>query len=397
MNQDRFALVSFGPKFSRWPVQAPQVSHMLPAGILGFIAALATYGGVAYFRLWAERRQILDVPNERSSHTRPTPRGGGLVIVVVTLLCGSLLAAVYASPGMWSAYFTYLAGALLVAVVSWLDDLRSLPSLIRLSTHLLAALVAVAGLGYWERMALPLLGTVTPGWWGAVIGAAWIVGLTNAYNFMDGTDGIASGQALVAGLGWALLGWGAGLPLVGGLGLLVACASLGFLIHNWPPARIFMGDVGSAFLGYTLAVLPLMYGFFRKDSAGVPVVGLLLVWPFVFDTVFTFFRRLSRRENVFAAHRSHLYQRMSSAHSGHARVALLYSGLALVGCLLARVWSTRAATGAVTTGIIIPFLCLGLWVFVVIQERREKPRCTASSLAAFERRDQLVGKAGRGC
>jgi UDP-N-acetylmuramyl pentapeptide phosphotransferase/UDP-N-acetylglucosamine-1-phosphate transferase len=196
------------------------------------------------------------------------------------------------------------------------------------------------------------------------------VGLTNAYNFMDGTDGIAACQALAAGLGWALLGWQGGVPIVAGIGLLIACGSLGFLIHNWPPARIFMGDVGSAFLGYSLAVLPVMYFHFRKDSPGAPIVGLLLVWPFVFDTAFTFLRRLLRRENVFAAHRSHLYQRMSSARSGHARVALLYSGLALAGCALAQVWSTRVAGGAVAGTAVLPFLCLGLWALAVILERR---------------------------
>jgi UDP-N-acetylmuramyl pentapeptide phosphotransferase/UDP-N-acetylglucosamine-1-phosphate transferase len=344
---------------------------MLLAGILGLIAALATYYGVARFRVWAERRQIVDLPNERSSHTRATPRGGGLVIVAVTLLCGSLLALVQDPPRFWQPYLAYMAGALVVAAVSWLDDLRSLPNSIRFSIHLLGAGIAIAGLGYWDTLALPVLGTIPLGGWGAVITAVWIVGLTNAYNFMDGTDGIAGCQALVAGFAWALLGWQAGMTILAGIGLLIACSSLGFLIHNWPPARIFMGDVGSAFLGYSLAVLPVMYVFFSKDSPGAPVVGLLLVWPFVFDTAFTFIRRLLRRENVFAAHRAHIYQRMSSARSGHARVALLYSGLALVGCALARVWSTRVAGGDVTGIAVLPFLCLGLWAFVEILERRQ--------------------------
>lgn len=344
---------------------------MFLAVILSLIAVVATYGGVARFRLWAERRQIVDLPNARSSHTRPTPRGGGVIIVVVTLLCGGLQAAALSPTSLLAPYFVYAAGAFLVAGVSWLDDLRSLARSIRFAVHLLGAMVAIAGFGYWSTLALPLLGTVALGWWGAVITAVWIVGLTNAFNFMDGTDGIAAGQALVAGLGWALLGWKAGYPLLGGLGLLVAGSSLGFLTHNWPPARIFMGDVGSAFLGYTLAVLPVMYGFFSRSSAGAPIVGLLLVWPFVFDTAFTFIRRLCRRENVFAAHRSHLYQRMTSAHSGHSRVALIYSGLALAGGILAQVWSTRVVAGAVNSLLALPVLCLGLWALAAFQESRQ--------------------------
>ena len=343
---------------------------MFLALILGILAAVATWGGTARFRLWAEKRQIVDMPNERSSHTRPTPRGGGLIIVAVTLVCGLLMAVISLPGSSWITYVPFLGGALLVAIVSWLDDVRTLPSWLRLTAHFLAACIAVAGLGYWTDVSLPLVGTVSLGGWGAVVTVFWIVGLTNAYNFMDGTDGIAGAQAVVAGMGWAVLGWIGEIPLIGGMGLAVAGSSMGFLIHNWPPARIFMGDVGSAFLGYTLAVFPVMYGFFDKASSGAWAIALLLVWPFVFDTLFTFARRLRRGENVFAAHRSHLYQRMTSAHSGHARVALLYSGLALVGGLLAQVWSTRVAHGAVAVTLVLPLLCLGLWKAAALGERK---------------------------
>jgi UDP-N-acetylmuramyl pentapeptide phosphotransferase/UDP-N-acetylglucosamine-1-phosphate transferase len=336
--------------------------------VLGLAATVATYVGVARFRRWAEHRRMLDLPNERSSHTRPTPRGGGLVIAAVALLGALIIAAVV--PSLWSAFLPYAAGAILVAAVSWFEDLHSVPRPVRFAAHLLGAAVAIMGLGYWRAISLPLIGTVSLGWWGVAATTLWIVGFTNAYNFMDGTDGIAGSQALVAGLGWAMLGWTAGQPLVSGIGLLIASCSLGFLGHNWPPARIFMGDVGSAFLGYTLAILPLMYDFFDRNGTGAPVVGLLLVWPFVFDAAFTFVRRLLRGENVFAPHRSHLYQRMTSAHSGHALAALIYAGLAAAGCVLAQVWSTRVADGAVSAALVLPALCLGLWIFAAAQEHR---------------------------
>jgi UDP-N-acetylmuramyl pentapeptide phosphotransferase/UDP-N-acetylglucosamine-1-phosphate transferase len=352
---------------------------------LSVTAVVMTYIGVGRFRRWAERRQLLDLPNERSSHTRPTPRGGGVIIVAVTLICGAMLPAIYGRPSLWPAYVSYAAGALLVAAVSWLDDLRSLPSSARFAAHLAGAAAAIAGLGYWHVVKLPVVGELNWGGWGAAVTVVWIVGLTNAFNFMDGTDGIAGAQALVAGIGWALLGWQSGYILVAGIGLLIAGSSFGFLVHNWPPARIFMGDVGSAFLGYTLAVLPVMYSFFSGGKAGSPVVGLLFVWPFVFDTSFTFMRRLFRHEKVFAAHRSHLYQRMTSAFHGHAKVALLYSGLALTGVLLAQVWSTRVADGAVNSLLALPFLCFGLWFSAIIQEQRMAER-SESNVPVLERR-----------
>jgi hypothetical protein len=134
-------------------------------------------------------------------------------------------------------------------------------------------------------------------------------------------------------------------------------------------------------LGYSLAALPVMYRFFSRESVGSPAVGLLLVWPFVFDTAFTFTRRLCRGENVFAAHRSHLYQRMTSAVSGHARVAFAYSGLTLAGVFLAQVWSTRVVNGSVHCLIALPVLCLGLWILTIIWEQRQagesRPRSAA--------------------
>jgi UDP-N-acetylmuramyl pentapeptide phosphotransferase/UDP-N-acetylglucosamine-1-phosphate transferase len=255
----------------------------------------------------------------------------------------------------------------MVATISWIDDLRSLPTSIRLAVHLAAAILAVAGLGFWTVIDLPLLGRVSVGWWGLALVIFWIVGLTNAYNFMDGTDGIAGIQAVIAGLGWAFLGWGSGDAVVGGLGFILGCSSLGFLLHNWPPARIFMGDVGSAFLGYTLATLPVMMGGRGSENGAALVVGVAMVWPFVFDTAFTLLRRLSRGENVFAAHRSHLYQRLVAAGSSHRRVALIYGSLALIGCLVAQrgAWWAGHRLGYV----LLSFLSLGLWLFVVVEER----------------------------
>jgi UDP-N-acetylmuramyl pentapeptide phosphotransferase/UDP-N-acetylglucosamine-1-phosphate transferase len=252
-----------------------------------------------------------------------------------------------------------VSGAALIAVVSWLDDLRSLPNWVRFAAHSLGAVFAILGFGYWGSMDLPLLGAVPLGWLGLIITFLWIVGLTNAYNFMDGIDGIAAGQAIVAGLGWTILGWSDNQPLVVALGLLLAASSLGFLRHNWSPARIFMGDVGSAFLGYTFAVLPVVMAQYDPRFA---LAGVLLVWPFVFDTVFTILRRLYNRENVFTAHRSHLYQRLVATGFSHKVVASLYIGLAIIGlvCSVALVMEWRWAD--YLTVIIIIVAPLILWL-----------------------------------
>jgi UDP-N-acetylmuramyl pentapeptide phosphotransferase/UDP-N-acetylglucosamine-1-phosphate transferase len=223
-------------------------------------------------------------------------------------------------------------------------------------------------------MALPLLGPLALGWFGLIMTFVWIVGLTNAYNFMDGIDGIAGGQAVVAGLGWTLLGWLDHQPLVAALGLLLAASSLGFLGHNWPPARIFMGDVGSAFLGFTLAVLPVVAA---QHNPRLAWAGVLLVWPFVFDAAFTFLRRLRKRENVFAAHRSHLYQRLVIAGYSHRFVTLLYIGLALAGAVLALLWYSGGKASDLVVLLALPLLCAGLWRFVVGREQAAQKQPTS--------------------
>jgi FlaA1/EpsC-like NDP-sugar epimerase/UDP-N-acetylmuramyl pentapeptide phosphotransferase/UDP-N-acetylglucosamine-1-phosphate transferase len=347
-----------------------EITRFILLAILGLVSMASVYIGVGYIRKWAKRLDLIDLPNERSSHLNATPRGGGVVIVAVVLFFNACLAAMY--PSYWRVYVYFAAGALLVAAIGWFDDLHSLPSSFRFSIHILAAVVAVTGLGYWHTLELPLVGTVVFGGWGSIVSVIWIVGLTNAYNFMDGTDGMAGGQALIAGIGWMILGWQSGFLLIAGIGFFIASGSLGFLMHNWYPARVFMGDVCSGFLGYTFALLPVIYNYLGEGRPGSPIVGLLLVWPFVFDTSFTFVRRLYRRENVFAAHRSHLYQRMSSVRHGHEKVALVYMGMTVLGCLLAQVWSSRVADGDVDGLLVLPFLCLGLWVLDVTQERNKK-------------------------
>lgn len=333
----------------------------------GLAAAFLAYFLVSQIRRLAETRQILDYPNARSSHSRPTPRGGGLALVVVTL-AGLGLYAGLMEPEYRAGVGAYALGAVIVAGVSALDDVRSLSAKARLAAHLAAATWVVVSIGAWPLPGLPS-GALTI-WAGISITVVWIVGLTNVYNFMDGIDGLAAGQAVLGGAGWGLLGALTGQPLVAGLGVLLAGSSLGFLGHNWPPARIFMGDVGSAFLGYSFAVLPLLWPAAPWLSGSV---GLLLVWPFIFDATFTLARRLRRREDIFEAHRTHLYQRLVIAAWPHVWTTVLYLGLAGVGAGLAvvLVWTAEPVLAALAlTGVMA--LAAGLWVLVQWQERQPR-------------------------
>ena len=332
---------------------------------VGFAGSAASATLVALLRRWASRRRLLDLPNERSLHSRPTPLGGGLAIVVVVGV-GMPLCALAAVVEVTPALLALGGGAMLVAAVSWLDDLRGLPVVMRLLAQATAAVMLVS-VGAWPA-ACPLAGATAGKVAVGLLALLWVVGLTNAYNFMDGIDGIAGSQAVVAGLGWVALTWGTG-RVETWLGLLLAAASLGFLVHNWPPAKIFMGDVGSAFLGFSFAALAIIGA--RRDPR-LALAGVLLVWPFVFDTSFTFLRRLRKGENVFRAHRSHLYQRLVLAGYSHRFVTCLYGALAVLGVMLALVWARGMAGAVWVVPLVLTVAMAGLWRFVVRAERRRE-------------------------
>lgn len=338
---------------------------MLYTGVLSLAALTLSWVWVGRLRLWAQRHQIIDVPNERSSHARPIPSGGGLAIAVISIV-GLMAYWLFNPIWPWPKLLAYMAGAGLVSIVSWLDGLQTLSNRIRFAAHSLAAIMAIFGFGCWDIVSVPFFGQLDLGLVGLPLTFLWIVGLTNAYNFMDGIDGIAGVQAVVAGFGWALLGHIEELPFVGFWGALLAAASLGFLFHNWPPARIFMGDIGSAFLGYSFACLAVI------GSQADPIMclaGVLLVWPFVFDTVFTFFRRLKNGEDVFTAHRSHLYQRLVISGLSHRTVTLLYGGLDVLGMVLALLIVKKMPWADLTVVIVVPVACFGLWALTVMQEK----------------------------
>jgi Fuc2NAc and GlcNAc transferase len=272
----------------------------------------------ALLRRYALARSLLDVPNARSSHSLPTPRGGGVAIVVAFL--AGLCLAFFAGLGIAAELFYALLGAGLgIALLGFLDDHGHIAARWRLLGHFLAAAWALYWLGGLPPLAV-FGGLLQLSWIGHVLAAFYLVWLLNLYNFMDGIDGIASVEAICVCLGGAILYALLETSLLTDLPLLMlAAAVLGFLLWNFPPARIFMGDAGSGFLGIVLGVLSLQAAWIS------PVLlwgWLILLGVFIVDATLTLLRRLLRGEKVYEAHRSHAYQYASRQFGRHLPVTL---------------------------------------------------------------------------
>ena len=289
---------------------------------------------------------IVDRPNHRSSHSRPCPRGGGLalipVILVTWLICTAWLGAL---PGLFTAVF----GAALLALVSWIDDLRSLRARIRLAVQIVAVLIGLAAMGNLPgaTTAAPFFQGLLPAWLDGALAALLWLWFINLFNFMDGIDGITGAQSIALGVGLTASAGLAGLDLsMILLPLLIAAACAGFLPWNWQPARIFLGDVGSVPLGYLFGWLLLL-----TAREGLWAVALILPLYYLADASLTLLQRLKRRENPARAHREHFYQRAaapSGAATGlgknHAGIVLRIGlcNLVLIALALVTVWWPQA-------------------------------------------------------
>jgi len=285
-----------------------------------FLTAIVLSAAATWqIRRRAVRWGLLDVPNARSSHTRPTPRGGGLAIVVIVLATAIAAVLLRQLPAVDSAALVACGGA--VAAVGYYDDLKGLSAPVRFVVHLLAAAVA-AGVLVGVDTAPAVLSAPLPRWLALAVVVVAVMWSINLFNFMDGIDGIAASQAAFVSIASAMLMTVLKDPATPWLILPVATAGacLGFLAWNWPPARIFMGDVGSGFLGFWLAA----------SALALDRVGMLSIWTsiilgsvFVADATVTLVRRIVRRERWHEAHRSHAYQALARRWNSHRRVTML--------------------------------------------------------------------------
>ncbi len=296
-------------------------------GVFLYIVVIAALAAAATFAL-ARRRLLLDQPNERSSHVTPVPRAGGIAIVGAAI-AGSLALWLGGHPQVLAepAFAVVLLGGLVAAAGGLADDVRARGFAFKLGIQIAAALVVIAKGLVIETLSIPGIGPVALGVFAPALTAVWLVGLTNAYNFMDGIDGLAGGTAVIGfgALMFAALGFGQVDEAA--IACTFAAAALGFLLFNLPPAKIFMGDVGSQFLGFGFAALGVLIA--RQDASGTLFLLVpLVLFHFLFDTIFTAIRRWRRGETITQAHRSHLYQRLTHAGFGHGRTTAL---LCLIG------------------------------------------------------------------
>ncbi|MGY2258316.1 MraY family glycosyltransferase [Pseudomonas sp. SDO55104_S430] len=315
-------------------------------------------------RHYALAKSMVDIPNERSSHSIPTPRGGGVAIVLTFALSLPFLSTLgqVETPTLYGL----LGAGLLVAMIGFADDHGHIAARWRLMGHFIAAIWALIGLH--GLGPIQLFGIVADlGWLGHVLAVFYLVWMLNLYNFMDGIDGLASLQAIFVCLAGSLVAWWTGhFALIGGP-LLLAAAVSGFLVWNFPPARIFMGDAGSGFLGLILGALSLEAG---GRSPELLWSWLILLGVFIVDATITLLRRMFHREKVYQAHRSHAYQHASRQYSSHRAVTFGVIGLNVIW-LLPMAIAVAAGILDGLTGLVLAYLPLVVLAFKFKAGKRE--------------------------
>jgi len=305
-----------------------------------------------FIRRYAIDKSLLAIPNNRSSHTMATPNGGGGSVVIVTLLMSVVfwLQNILDSTNFWMIF----APGSIIAIVGWLDDHSHVKARWRLLLHFVAVIMALVMQGGLDSVVI--FGyTLELGYWGYVLAAICLVWLLNLFNFMDGINGIAGIEAITVCLGGTLLyllffpdtsNWV--MPLI------LSFAVLGFLFWNFPTAKIFMGDVGSGFLGMTLGVFSLQAAWFAEELFWG---WIILIGVFVVDATTTLIRRLIRKEKLHKAHRNHAYQYISRKYKSHTKVSLAVGAINLFWLFpLAYLVASKRIDGML--GVIIAYLPL---------------------------------------
>ena len=311
------------------------------------VTLLGLVGLVFLLAWWATGRlctpgsclHLLDHPNARSLHEVPTPRTGGLALLG-SVAVGLLLATLWEVPtkawwlgspqtppmaGLWILGMTFL-----LALVSFWDDRGGLPVSFRFGVQLIAAAVVVIGVGItFSFIIMPIVGSVQLGWVAVPVTLLFLLWMTNLYNFMDGMDGFAGGMTVIGCGFMAYFAWKAGHEFILVSALLLSVASAGFLVHNFPPAKIFMGDLGSVASGFLCGALIILGCRDRVFDFWVP---LILFSPFILDATITLIRRVWQREKIWVAHRTHYYQRLVLSGWGHRKAVLAeYAVMVLCG------------------------------------------------------------------
>jgi len=331
-------------------------THAAFSAVLLVLSVLTT-------RFMLKHVRIMDYPTARSAHRTATPKAGGLSIVL-TFLVGVAVLYLVVPARIGQTYFLgFVGSSVIIAAVSFYDDVKNKPFLVKLYTQFLAVAVVLGSGIVIDVISLPWIGPVELGWLRWPLSFLWIIGLTNAFNFMDGLDGLAAGTAVVVSFFFLLVTFSLGSSFVYIHCYTLLAGALGFLVYNFPPARIFMGDVGAATVGFVFATLAIIAARYDASHTSFMVMPLLL-FTFIYDTAFTFARRWLGGERVTEPHRSHLYQLLNRMGYSHRTVALLhYAAAAVLGSLA--FWMTRiegSSRIAVFLPVLLVHVAYSVWV-----------------------------------
>lgn len=322
----------------------------------------------------ATRYRLVDLPNQRSAHALPTARGGGIAIVITMAVAA--LAVAFRWPNLAPGIVLgALAPSLVIGFVGVIDDVQPLRAMLRLFIQIGVAVIVTGVLGPIRAVGIPEVGSLDLGWAAWPVTLLWIVGLTNAFNFMDGIDGMAALGGVVVGLAIAAIGYAVWVPMPMLLGAFIAASAGGFLVFNWQPARVFMGDVGSAFLGTLLAAMPLLFPTSTRSMVLLPIA--MALWPYIYDPFVSVIRRAWNGHNPLEPHREFLFHRLVRSGVSHAWVTAIYGLLSAIGGGL----GLALVAGIVPVGA-RPAVPLAVVIMAVLLTAGIEYRCSRRELAA---------------
>ena len=301
----------------------------------------------------SHRFSQMDIPNERSLHQTPTPRGGGLSFVATSIV-GFLLLVLDNTIDRVDLLALCCAG-IIIALAGHLDDRQKISgAAVRLVLHAIGAIILIIGIGIPSQISL-FDRTVNTGIIGSILGVLYLVWLLNLFNFMDGTDGIAASEAIFVCVAGAVLNFHV-LSVINfsAAAMILTASTFGFILYNWSPAKIFMGDVGSGYLGIVVGGFSLMAA---KQQHELLLVWIILLAVFVSDATITLIRRLLQKQKPHVAHRSHAYQHLAIRFNSHSKVALVVLAVNVVWLLpIAFLVANKQLAG--TTGVVIAYIPL---------------------------------------
>ncbi len=318
--------------------------------------------------------RIMDIPNARSSHTVKTPKSGGIALVMVFILMQLLLYM-----GFADAFFAFhieqkqqlilfSITALIIALFSLLDDIQEVSVHAKFIAQIIASFVLILSGFTFNQLSLPIIGEVDLLIFSYVISFVWLIGLTNAYNFMDGLDGLIAGVTVLVCAFFMLICWQQQELLLSLLTLSLLAGAFGFLICNFPPAKIFMGDVGSAFAGFFLAAIAL---WATTNNMASMWLMPMLVFNIIFDTFFTYIRRYREGKKLTQAHKTHCYQLLNQLGFSHKEVSLIHYFFVFVQGMVALLMIKQNET--IHCLFFIPFIAFySFYCWRVIQQAKAK-------------------------